>query len=69
MACWNGLSHVQQTRLIQVGNLPWGYTPEGVCQRGAEVEVPEQDGDAAPGPRFYCFVCAAASGRATMPDG
>jgi len=57
MACWNGLSTEQQHRLITVGNLPWGYQPEGECQRGAAVAV-EAEGDMAPGPRFYCHLCA-----------
>jgi hypothetical protein len=59
MACWNGLSHAQQRRLIEHGNLPIDYRPEGECQRGAEVCIETQD-DAAPGPRFYCRPCAIA---------
>lgn len=57
MACWNGLSDEQQQRLIQVGNLPFGYQPEGICPNGAEcaIELPD---DKAPGPRFYCRRCA-----------
>ena len=57
MACWNGLSPDQQHRLIAVGNLPWGYQPEGTCPRGAAVAI-ETDNDLAPGPRFYCLDCA-----------
>jgi hypothetical protein len=57
MACWNGLSEDQQTRLIQVGNLPMGYEPEGDCRNGAAVAV-ECEGDEASGPRFYCLSCA-----------
>lgn len=57
MTCWNGLSAAQQTRLIEVGNLPLGYQPEGECPRGAEVAIETED-DAAPGPRFYCVPCA-----------
>jgi hypothetical protein len=57
MACFNGLSPDQQTRLIEVGNLPIGYEPEGDCPRGATVAIETQH-DAAPGPRFYCTPCA-----------
>jgi hypothetical protein len=57
MPCWNGLSEAQQHRLISWGNLPFGYRPEGTCQRSATVGV-ECKGDAAPGPRFYCAPCA-----------
>jgi hypothetical protein len=57
MPCWNGLSRDQQRRLIEVGNLPWGYEPEGECQRGAELEITTMY-DVAPGPRFYCGPCA-----------
>ena len=57
MTCWNGLSAEQQKRLIEVGNLPLGYEPEGVCLNGAEVEV-TTTWDWAPGPRFYCLPCA-----------
>ena len=32
MACWNGLSADQQRRLLEWGNLPFGYTPEGDCR-------------------------------------
>jgi hypothetical protein len=58
MACWNALSAEQQKRLIEHGNLPFGYEPEGsACTRGAEVCV-ETCSDSAPGPRFYCRPCA-----------
>ena len=57
MACFNGLSEEQQRRLIEVGNLPLGYEPAGYCDRGAEVAI-ECEGDEAPGPRFYCLICA-----------
>lgn len=57
MACWNGLSTEQQVRLIEVGNLEFGYQPGGKCQNGAEVEITTHQ-DVAPGPRFYCFDCA-----------
>jgi hypothetical protein len=58
LACWNGLSADQQNRLINVGNLPIGYRPEGGgCNNGAEVCV-ETMYDTAPGPRFYCVACA-----------
>ena len=57
MACWNGLSADQQRRLLEWGGLPFGYTPDGDCQRGAEVEITTMY-DAAPGPRFYCRPCA-----------
>lgn len=59
LACWNGLSAAQQQRLIEHGNLPLGYRPEGDCQHGAEVAI-ETAADAAPGPRFYCRPCAIA---------
>jgi hypothetical protein len=57
MRCWNGLSADQQRRLIEVGNLPFGYEPGGTCQRGAAIAIETQD-DEAPGPRFYCGPCA-----------
>jgi hypothetical protein len=57
LACWNGLSAAQQQRLIEWGNLPFGYEPEGRCLNGAEVEITTQ-WDKAPGPRFYCLQCA-----------
>lgn len=61
MPCWNALSADQQTRLIEHGNLEFGYQPEGDgCQRGAEVAI-ETQWDAAPGPRFYCLPCAVAA--------
>jgi hypothetical protein len=58
MACWNGLSLEQQEFLRTEGYLEFGYTPRGVCQRGAEVEVTTM-WDEFPGPRFYCVECAA----------
>lgn len=57
LACWNGLGASQQARLIHRGNLPLGYQPHGTCKRGAEVCIETQN-DVAPGPRFYCCVCA-----------
>lgn len=57
MACWNGLSAEQQTRLIEWGNLPFGFVPEGECNNGAELEITTEY-DKAPGPRFYCIPCA-----------
>lgn len=57
MPCWNGLSADQQARLIERGNLPFGYEPEGTCQNPATVWI-EQQSDGAPGPRFYCRPCA-----------
>ena len=57
MHCWNGLSEAQQRRLIEHGNLPLGYEPEGECPRGAELEITCR-WDEAPGPRFYCLACA-----------
>ena len=57
LACWNGLSGEQQTRLVMWGNLPIGYKAEGTCERGAEVMI-ETIHDEAPGPRFYCAPCA-----------
>jgi hypothetical protein len=60
MVCWNGLSADQQTRLVEVGNLPMGYRPEGTdCPNGAQVAIETED-DSAPGPRFYCYPCAIA---------
>ena len=60
MACWNGLSFEQQRRLIEVGNLPIDYEPEGeFCDEGATVCIETQH-DKAPGPRFYCTKCAIA---------
>jgi hypothetical protein len=44
-------------RLLEHGNLEWGYEPEGECLNGAEVEITTQ-WDVAPGPRFYCTTCA-----------
>lgn len=58
MTCWSNLSQAQQTRLIEHGNLPMGYRPEGQgCGRGATVCI-ETEEDLAPGPRFYCHPCA-----------
>jgi hypothetical protein len=57
MACWNGLSTEQQDRLIDQGNLPWGYREAGRCPNGATVAI-ECDEDISPGPRFYCLACA-----------
>jgi len=57
LPCWNGLSVHQQQTLVIKGTLPFGYRPEGECQNGAEVAVECSDDDA-PGPRFYCYVCA-----------
>jgi hypothetical protein len=65
MVCWNGLSVEQQRRLLDVGNLEFGYRPEGDCPRGAEVAIETED-DTAPGPRFYCTLCALAYLRARM---
>ena len=57
MPCWNGLSAEQQERLIRVGNLPMGFSDDGKCPNGAQVEVITM-WDEAPGPRFYCLPCA-----------
>lgn len=57
LTCWNGLSAEQQERLLEIGNLPFGYTPEGICQNGANVGI-ETMHDTSPGPRFYCTECA-----------
>lgn len=57
MTCWNGLSLDQQNRLIEVGNLPIGYVPEGDCDNPAQVEITTM-WDVSPGPRFYCIECA-----------
>jgi hypothetical protein len=54
MACWDGLSAAQQTRLIVMGNLPLGYQPHGECREPATCCIETQE-DAAPGPRFYCY--------------
>ena len=59
MTCWNGLSAEQQERLIEHGNLEFGYRPAGECPNGAEVSIETME-DQAPGPRFYCRSCAAA---------
>jgi hypothetical protein len=76
MPCWNGLSVAQQRQLIERGNLPIGYVPEGICRNGADLCV-ETRWDSAPGPRFYCVECAGdylrdlpghgAGGRMTLP--
>lgn len=61
LACFNGLSGLQQQRVLEWGNLPFGYEPEGgegACERGAEVAVEFAD-DPTPGPRFLCRQCAA----------
>ena len=57
MACFNGLSPLQQQRVVEHGNLPFGYEPAGTCTNGAEVEVTTM-WDRFPGPRFYCLSCA-----------
>lgn len=57
MTCFNGLGKSQQKRLVEWGNLPMGYEPEGWCHNPAEVEV-DTKWDKFPGPRFYCLVCA-----------
>ena len=59
MACWNGLSPAQQDMLIDRGVLLFGHwEPEGgTCTNGAQVAV-EWEGDAAPGPTFFCIDCA-----------
>lgn len=58
LPCWNGLSKGQQDRLLEIGNLPLGYKPDGMCPNGAEVEI-QTIYDRAPGPRFYCAGCGA----------
>src|SRR4051812_19841814 len=60
MHCWNGLSQAQQTRLIERGNLEIGSRPEalGGCPNPADCAIETRD-DKAPGPRFYCYSCAA----------
>lgn len=67
MVCFNGLSLAQQTRLIEVGNLPIDYQPEGTCPNGAEVGI-ETQLDRAPGPRFYCRPCAVEYLQGPMPS-
>ena len=57
MHCWGGLSEAQQDRLVTVGNLPFGFRPEGECPNPAELEVTTMY-DLAPGARFYCIPCA-----------
>jgi hypothetical protein len=60
MWCWNALSNAQQLRLIQHGNLPIDFRPEGTdCDLPADCGV-ETWNDTAPGPRFYCYACAIA---------
>jgi hypothetical protein len=61
MTCWNALSAQQQRQLIEHGNLELGFRPEAEdpCVRPATVAV-ECENDEAPGPRFYCRVCAIA---------
>jgi hypothetical protein len=59
LSCWNALSLEQQTQLIEEGSLEFGFVPAGECNNGAEVAIEGQH-DAAPGPRFYCYPCAAA---------
>jgi hypothetical protein len=51
------LSREQQRRLLEWGNLPFGYAEQGECARPAEVAIETPD-DVAPGPRFYCRECA-----------
>jgi len=57
MHCFNGLSAEQQARIVEWGNLPIFYKPEGWCQSGAEVEITTV-WDRFPGPRYYCRRCA-----------
>jgi hypothetical protein len=57
MHCFNGLSAAQRKRVVEHGNLPFGYRAEGSCERPAELEV-ETKYDSYPGPRFYCVSCA-----------
>lgn len=58
MACFNALGPLQQQRVVEHGNLPFGYEPDGGwCPNGAEVEVTTM-WDRFPGPRFYCRSCA-----------
>jgi hypothetical protein len=67
LPCWNALSPEQQSRLIDVGNLPFGWEPDGDgCENGATVAI-EQQGDEAPGPRFYCRGCAREALTAVEP--
>jgi hypothetical protein len=62
MSCFNALGPKQQERLVVYGNLPMGYVPRGgTCLNGAEVGLefaPNYPGERAPGPRFYCVLCA-----------
>lgn len=57
MHCFNGLSRAQQERVVNHGNLPFDFEPEGDCPNPAEVEVTTM-WDLMPGPRFYCASCA-----------
>jgi hypothetical protein len=59
LSCFNALSVEQQERVVQWGNLPFGYRERmsGPCCNGAEVEVTTV-WDTTPGPRFYCRPCA-----------
>ena len=67
MYCFNGLSADQQQRVVEWGNLEFGYVPEGDCMAGAEVEITTMH-DRFPGPRFYCRSCAIAFLQATACD-
>lgn len=68
MYCFNGLSEQQQHRVVEWGNLPFGYKPEGPCTRPAEVEI-TTIWDKTPGPRFYCRQCGAAYLMEGDPEG
>lgn len=57
MPCFNGLSDAQKKRVVEWGNLPMGYEPEGPCLEPAEIEI-QTVWDHYPGPRFYCRRCA-----------
>ena len=64
MWCWNSLSEAQQLRLIQHGNLPIDFQPEGDdCDQPADCGVETRDDNPNAwysGPRFYCYACAVA---------
>lgn len=66
--CFNALSADQQKRLVEWGNLPFGYKPEGdQCSRPAQVGIEVGGDDQTPGPRFYCFRCGIEYIKSRMP--
>lgn len=57
MYCFNGLSDRQKKRLVEWGNLEFGFKPDGPCTNPAEIEIITV-WDVTPGPRMYCRRCA-----------